>query len=270
LRKGEIFSVDIEKFFGILREKQLKQSKESPAFWSIPYWPDTFRDVLTQIMPQPIKTQVLQVPEKTQALMGLYQLAKKEAEMPSNEKNEIKTPVSIGLIDQIRVQTNIVGNNLKWPEQVFLLTDQGWSPCLESNIEEKFDVAFIGMELGQLTMPAGQAWDLLAKMARAMAPKVKRVLAICAEVDWNTQQYVLLRSRAAYVVGLGSKSCSLALQKSIKLNDAHGKFYDLIFNYQNQSVSSTFVPVFHPEFLSSTPNMKRVAWEDLQKIISVI
>jgi uracil-DNA glycosylase family 4 len=69
-----------------------------------------------------------------------------------------------------------------------------------------------------------------------------------------------------FIVTLGAGSSKMLLGKDFKLNSSHGKFYFKQF-HPTVNIQNIVVPIFHPEFLSINPSMKKSTWEDLQVIM---
>ncbi|MGH7274256.1 MAG: uracil-DNA glycosylase [Nitrospiria bacterium] len=66
--------------------------------------------------------------------------------------------------------------------------------------------------------------------------------------------------RPAVICALGNFAAQTLLRTKVKISQLRGKFHD----YQGIKV----MPTFHPAYLLRNPKDKRLAWEDLQKIMS--
>ena len=63
------------------------------------------------------------------------------------------------------------------------------------------------------------------------------------------------------IMALGVSATHGLLNIKTRLKDIHGEFYDLKLNeFQTQ-----LMPIFSPHLLGSAPNMKKIAWVDMQK-----
>ncbi len=69
--------------------------------------------------------------------------------------------------------------------------------------------------------------------------------------------------RPKVVVSLGATITNILLGKREKLSTIHGQFIDK----KHGECVFALMPIFHPEFLTINPNMKRTAWIDLQKVM---
>jgi DNA polymerase len=112
----------------------------------------------------------------------------------------------------------------------------------------------------------GVGEDLLQKMIVAMnlgSDGVKRI-----SFDENNDQRAqlikaIVENRPQVVVSLGAIVTNMLLEKKEKLSSIHGQ----LLPQEASDWKYLLVPVFHPEFLLINPNMKRTAWNDLQKIM---
>jgi uracil-DNA glycosylase family 4 len=129
------------------------------------------------------------------------------------------------------------------------------------------DVLFLGDTYN------GTGEDLLAKMIQAMHLPSDAVLRVTFDENTDTRQELLTtisKHRPKIVVSLGAVVTNILLQKKEKLSTIHGQ---LIAQEENQETSNwkyLLMPLFHPEFLLINPNMKRTAWNDLQKIMEFL
>ncbi len=72
------------------------------------------------------------------------------------------------------------------------------------------------------------------------------------------------------VVCFGSIMANILSGKRERISKVRGAFARKTITYQGEDFSTSYMPVFHPEFLTINPNMKRLAWEDLQKVMEHI
>ncbi len=230
--------MDFEKFFGLLREKQPKNLQEPTALYSVPYWPNYFSDVKKILMPKKEDHEKGVPSEKTQVMMGLYQYAKKQ----ENKQDENNDEVDVILLDQIKVDYKI-DNTTAFAKHCFEMSEQGWS-LIDFKKEKLYHIIFLGMELKEDGSASGESWELLLKMARAMGPKCSQVLVITKNNQQDEIFNTIFQSKARIVVGLGSMPCTTILKRPIKLNDSHGKFYDLCFQARNEILKVMFMPLF--------------------------
>lgn len=69
------------------------------------------------------------------------------------------------------------------------------------------------------------------------------------------------------IVPLGAKSTQHFLERSDRLTVIHGKFFskELSSDYKAQ-----VMPLFHPRIIETNLNMKKTAWQDMQKIMNFL
>jgi hypothetical protein len=74
------------------------------------------------------------------------------------------------------------------------------------------------------------------------------------------------------VVAMGAIASNILLGKKERLSKIHGQEFPLTLSSESSEETHglTLVPLFHPDFLAINPNMKRAAWEDLQKVMSLL
>lgn len=77
---------------------------------------------------------------------------------------------------------------------------------------------------------------------------------------------IIKKLKPTFIVTLGAGSTRTLLGNNLKMNASHGKFYLKEF-FDQESMQSIIVPIFHPEFLIINPKMKKSTWEDLQGIM---
>ncbi len=115
----------------------------------------------------------------------------------------------------------------------------------------------------------GTGDDLLHKMIQAMGlakGAVKR-LPFNENTDDRKQLIVSIsKARPKIVVSLGAIVTNILLEKKEKLSGIHGQLLPL----GSDGWNCLLVPLFHPEFLLINPNMKRTAWNDLQKVMEYL
>ncbi len=109
--------------------------------------------------------------------------------------------------------------------------------------------------------------ELLDKMAHAIGLSDSQYSA-CFTEDYLA---VIAEHRPQIVVGLGVLVNQVLLANKEKLASMRGREYPLSLVDQNdQEHRFLLTPLFHPDFLLINPNMKKMAWEDLQRIQNVL
>lgn len=129
------------------------------------------------------------------------------------------------------------------------------------------DVLFLGDTF------SGTGEDLLHKMILAMHLKHDAVLRVPFNENTDTRQELLAaitKNRPQIVVSLGAVVTNILLQKKEKLSTIHGQLIPQEGNEETNSWNYLLMPLFHPDFLLINPNMKRTAWNDLQKIMEFL
>lgn len=125
------------------------------------------------------------------------------------------------------------------------------------------DVLFLGDTFN------GTGEDLLHKMIQAMNLGKNAVLRIPFDENLDTRKELLAaiaQHRPKVVVALGAIVTNILLEKKEKLSTIHGQLIPL----ETTDWKYLLMPLFHPEFLLINPNMKRTAWNDLQKIMEFL
>ena len=129
----------------------------------------------------------------------------------------------------------------------------------------------------------GEGEDLLGKMISAMKLKgsefsrfpLAEELDDIADLSKNLEDpsmetkelmEIIKEKRPKVVVTLGATITNILLGKREKLSTIHGQFFEKSLGDCNY----TLMPIFHPDFLTINPNMKRTAWIDLQKVMERI
>jgi len=125
------------------------------------------------------------------------------------------------------------------------------------------DVLFLGDTFN------GSGEDLLHKMIVAMHLGQDKVVRVPFDESVDTRQELLGSisiNRPKVVVSLGAIVTNILLEKKEKLSSIHGQ----LIPEETSHWKYLMMPLFHPEFLLINPNMKRTAWNDLQKIMELL
>jgi hypothetical protein len=70
-----------------------------------------------------------------------------------------------------------------------------------------------------------------------------------------------------YVVSLGGVISSRVLKTRDRLQSLRGKFHQFKINLNGSEQTYELLPLFSPSYLNEAPNSKRLAWEDMQKLM---
>lgn len=125
------------------------------------------------------------------------------------------------------------------------------------------DVLFLGDTF------SGIGEDLLYKMIQAMNLGKNAVQRIPFDENLDTRRELMAAisgHRPQIVVSLGAIVTNMLLEKKEKLSTIHGQ----LIPQETTDWKYLLMPLFHPEFLLINPNMKRTAWNDLQKIMEFL
>jgi DNA polymerase len=113
---------------------------------------------------------------------------------------------------------------------------------------------------------SGLGEDLLFKMILAMNFEKDTIKRIPFDENIDTRlelNKTITQYRPQIVVSMGAVVTNLLLERKEKLSSIHGQHIPM----ETSDWKYLLVPIFHPEFLMINPNMKRTAWNDLQKIM---
>lgn len=115
---------------------------------------------------------------------------------------------------------------------------------------------------------------LFQKMIKAMQLDGARYsISTCSDLVEKSDEYLfaeIYHRRPKYLVSLGGFVSSKLLKTKERLQALRGKFYKIeIENKDTQEVIEyELLPLFSPNYLNEAPNSKRLAWEDMQKLMS--
>lgn len=70
-----------------------------------------------------------------------------------------------------------------------------------------------------------------------------------------------------YVVSLGGAISSKILKTRDRLQSLRGRFHPFKISRKSEEKSFELLPLFSPSYLNEAPNSKRLAWEDMQKLM---
>lgn len=222
---------------------------------------------------------ISEVTEKTIILDSLHQFGKEQLENKNKESLRVEggeivakksskdtdntfeiSPVSVDSlvldeIAQVRLSTK-VNQGVK----VIFVSD-----CFLENLDEQKSE----VDLEFFTLFEGNTAIMFSNMVKAM--KLSSNDFCLSAVKSNSQSldndYLIsllneiynLRPKLIVPMGITASECLLGLNKRLK--DIHGKFYTIEIN----DFTTQVMPLFSPNLLNSAVNMKKIAWEDMQK-----
>lgn len=84
------------------------------------------------------------------------------------------------------------------------------------------------------------------------------------------KEIILLRPQV--VIAYGARVTETLLKKRYKISEVHGQVFTQTFHDPERGASwkTQVIPIFHPEFLLINPSMKRLVWQDFQKVIPLL
>lgn len=118
--------------------------------------------------------------------------------------------------------------------------------------------------------------DLFERMLGAMKLSPRDYIIAALQVNLDKKilscHYDLLEDIKAYapevVVTLGGDALGSVLGDHLKLQSSHGKFFKReVTLSSNVKHEFEVIPLFSPVFLHEAPNTKKIAWEDMQKVM---
>lgn len=156
---------------------------------------------------------------------------------------------------------------------------------LEKRVEypEKLKVIFVTDKFLNIENPKSEfhlffeeeTAELFKRMVAAMKLSDDEFL-ISAINDHDDNEYDFFLEELAFftpeiVMTLGASATTKVLGVKQRLSSIHGNFYLKGIKYLDNTCAQLSVcPIFHPEFLRINPNMKKTAWEDMQKVMKKI
>jgi hypothetical protein len=148
----------------------------------------------------------------------------------------------------------------------------------ELKVEEKIALEYAGVKSNS----KGISFLFLAPPLEKENPPVRELIDKMAQaLGLNIGEYeqaftddffgAIMQHLPKVVVGLGVLVNQSLLLNKEKLANMRGHDYPLMMLDQNrQEHRFLLTPLFHPDFLLINPNMKKMAWEDLQRIQNVL
>ncbi|MCT4642809.1 MAG: hypothetical protein N4A33_11000 [Bacteriovoracaceae bacterium] len=129
---------------------------------------------------------------------------------------------------------------------------------LEGEYESEFDILF-----------NGPTSELFSKMVKAMQLDPSSYMLSAVKSSEDAYQSLIdeinvFKPRLIICLGITPSKSLLKINKRLK--EIHGKFLEMNVNSENYKV----MPLFSPHLLGSAPNMKKIAWEDMQKAMSFL
>ena len=117
--------------------------------------------------------------------------------------------------------------------------------------------------------------SLFSRMVSAMRLETDQFTIGSLNIKNKKQKEILLSEilflKPALIITLGALASNEFLGTSERLKDIHGQIIDISFVDQNKNdYSFSLMPLFSPKLLQTAPNMKKMAWTDMQKAMSFL
>lgn len=129
--------------------------------------------------------------------------------------------------------------------------------------------ALLRKMIGAMKLTAGEfAWTLALKCYRSTEDSLvfEEMGRHCLKNIYR--EIALLKPQV--VIPLGAVAANLLLARKERMAQIHGQSFEQTIHFKNSQHQFIIVPTFHPDFLMSSPGNKKVAWEDLQKVMKMI
>lgn len=142
------------------------------------------------------------------------------------------------------------------------------------------DDVFVGYkEVGNEYQDLGLYFDadvsaLFSRMIQAMKLDLDHILV--SSIAMNETKFLdellaeLFLVRPKLVITLGATATHELLQSKERLKEIHGQFSKVQLKNENEEYEVTVMPLFSPKLLQTAPNMKKTAWNDMQKAMEFL
>lgn len=207
--------------------------------------------------------------EKEQVLQSLESFTDKK--ISESGDNKFAFPGGEVTVQEVKQLEYQVGDDLNVEVFNAPLTSH-LQPSIESNIK----IVFLADELRPESLWSEdyincffdeQVGVLLKRMIAAMNINEDeyKILPTAHEgVSLDQVATYIYKSAPMVVISLGARSTHQFLKIDEPLRDIHGEFYKVDIKGSEQKTFDV-MPLFSPKLLHSAPNMKKIAWEDMQK-----
>lgn len=115
---------------------------------------------------------------------------------------------------------------------------------------------------------------LFSKMINAMKLNQSRILISSLNIENEEEDYksILLSEvllfKPRIIITLGGGVSMNLLDTKKRLQSIHGQFFDFqVGDHATNKHSCKLMPLFSPSYINEAPNTKRIAWEDMQKVM---
>ena len=155
---------------------------------------------------------------------------------------------------------------LKGDVQILFVAEETL-PVEELAEKEKPMEAFFELEAAKLFEKMTSAMRLKPEEFFVSSLNVLKENKVVSFKECLLQEIYNLKPR--FVIPLGGKTTSSILGSGYRLQSSHGQFFErtVAGNSNSQPHKFHIMPLFSPAFLLEAPNTKRIAWEDMQKVM---
>lgn len=110
----------------------------------------------------------------------------------------------------------------------------------------------------------------LAPEEYALAPFKRTPVDVNEDEYWHSllSQLVALKPKIVFLMGANVTACFMG--KKERISKLHGQVIKKEFKVGSESVTLDLMPIFHPEYLLINTSMKKAAWEDFQKAMTLM
>ena len=109
--------------------------------------------------------------------------------------------------------------------------------------------------------------DLFHKMIGAMRLSSAQYYMTSLKNNYADETFLLkelVYMKPQLVITLGAQATNFLLKSNMRLKDCHGKIHSIKIDANQELVNFSVMPLFSPHLLYSAPNMKKLAWKDMQ------
>lgn len=110
----------------------------------------------------------------------------------------------------------------------------------------------------------------LAPDEYALAPFKRTPTDVNEDEHWHSllAQLVELKPKIVFLMGANVTACFMG--KKERISKLHGQVIKKEFKLGSESITLDLMPIFHPEYLLINTSMKKAAWEDFQKAMTLM
>lgn len=219
--------------------------------------------------------QLAQTSEKTEVLKSLEAFA---------QESISDSPLELGEAELIIKKDQEINYNLLKSEQEYSeLVNLNFSGLLQDYFarfkQSGIKIVFVTDEYENDSDNTGlalffneQVEILFERMVTAMGVTSSEyvIFAFDDQTDEKIYHSLLAYWNPQIIITLGATATKKILGKEERLKNIHGQIEDISLVSDSKKLSLKAMPLFSPKLLISAPNMKKIAWEDMQKAMKII